>query len=70
MGYYCCARNASLVDNAYWFFCALPLRFATRHGARGCGKTPVPWVSLAPEALASPTAMLLPPLTRLISIAE
>ena len=36
-----------------------------RHGARGCGKTPIPWVSLAPKALASPTAMFLPPLTRL-----
>ncbi|MBR4673935.1 MAG: hypothetical protein IKP00_05655, partial [Victivallales bacterium] len=61
---------------------AYPVGFARARGARFTHgytlaaayaahiKLLIPWVSLAPEALASPTAILLPPLTRLISIGE
>ena len=44
---------------------AAPLRYAARR--KGTWDITCPWVSLAPEALASPTAKLLPPLTRLPS---
>ncbi|MBR4673907.1 MAG: hypothetical protein IKP00_05515 [Victivallales bacterium] len=39
---------------------AAPLRYAARR--KGTGGIACPWVSLAPEALASPTAMFLSPL--------
>ncbi|MBR4674635.1 MAG: hypothetical protein IKP00_09235 [Victivallales bacterium] len=39
---------------------AAPLRYSARR--KGTGDIACPWVSLAPEALASPTAMFLPPL--------
>ncbi|MBR4674141.1 MAG: hypothetical protein IKP00_06705 [Victivallales bacterium] len=51
-------------DNPLCFLrLAAPLRYAARR--KGTGGIACPWVSLAPEALASPTAMFLSPLTRL-----
>ena len=34
------SSNSSAIDNARWLFCAVPLRYATRHGAKELGVLP------------------------------
>ena len=57
-----CGCDFSSDGTVRWGVCALPLRFALRHGAIELWGAFAPWVSLTPEAFAPPTAMFLSPL--------